>query len=127
MLGIGLTALMASFMSGMAGNVTAFNTVFTYDIYQSYIRRDAPDNHYLWIGRVTTVAGVVLSIACAYLATYFNNIMDFLQLVFAFVNAPLFATFLLGMFWKRTTGRWRILGIVDGTGGWREHAGADGC
>ncbi len=114
MLGIGLTALMASFMSGMAGNVTAFNTVFTYDIYQSYIRRDAPDSHYLWMGRVTTVLGVALSIACAYLATAFNNIMDFLQLVFAFVNAPLFATFLLGMFWKRTTSNGAFWGLLTG-------------
>jgi solute:Na+ symporter, SSS family len=114
MLGIGLTALMASFMSGMAGNVTAFNTVFTYDIYQSYIRRNAPDRHYLWIGRVTTVAGVALSIACAYLATYFNNIMDFLQLVFAFVNAPLFATFLLGMFWKRSSANGAFWGLLTG-------------
>ncbi len=114
MLGIGLTALMASFMSGMAGNVTAFNTVFTYDIYQSYIKRNAPDSHYLWIGRVTTVAGVVLSIATAYLATAFNNIMDFLQLVFAFVNAPLFATFLLGMFWKRTTSNGAFWGLLTG-------------
>ena len=114
MLGIGLTALMASFMSGMAGNVTAFNTVFTYDIYQSYIRRTAPDSHYLWIGRVTTVVGVALSIATAYLATAFNNIMDFLQLVFAFVNAPLFATFLLGMFWKRTTSNGAFWGLLTG-------------
>ena len=115
MLGIGLTALMASFMSGMAGNVTAFNTVFTYDIYQSYFRRDAPDSHYLWVGRVTTVVGVALSIATAYLATKFNNIMDFLQLIFAFVNAPLFATFLLGMFWKRTTGHAAFWGLLSGT------------
>ncbi len=114
MLGIGLTALMASFMSGMAGNVTAFNTVFTYDLYQSYIRRDAPDSHYLWMGRVATVAGVALSIATAYLAASFNNIMDFLQLVFAFVNAPLFATFLLGMFWKRTTGHGAFWGLLTG-------------
>jgi SSS family solute:Na+ symporter len=113
-LGIGMTALMASFMSGMAGNVTAFNTVFTYDLYQSYIRRDAPDSHYLWVGRVTTVAGVALSIGTAYLATYFNNIMDFLQLVFAFVNAPLFATFLLGMFWKRTTSNGAFWGLLTG-------------
>ena len=89
MLGIGLTALMASFMSGMAGNVTAFNTVLTYDIYQGYIRKQAPDSHYLWVGRITTIVGVVLSIGTAYLATTFNNIMDFLQLVFGFVNAPL--------------------------------------
>ena len=114
MLGVGLTALMASFMSGMAGNVTAFNTVFTYDLYQSYIRKNAPDAHYLWVGRVTTVAGVVLSIATAYLATKFNNIMDFLQLVFAFVNAPLFATFLLGMFWKRATANGAFWGLATG-------------
>jgi SSS family solute:Na+ symporter len=115
LLGVGLTALMASFMSGMAGNVTAFNTVFTYDLYQSYIKRDAPDSHYLWVGRITTVVGVALSIATAYLATRFNNIMDFLQLVFGFVNAPLFATFLLGMFWKRTTGHGAFTGLLCGT------------
>ncbi len=115
MLGIGLTGLMASFMSGMAGNVTAFNTVFTYDIYQSYFRKNAPDSHYLWVGRITTVVGVILSIGTAYLATHFNNIMDFLQLVFGFVNAPLFATFLLGMFWKRTTGDGAFWGLLTGT------------
>src|SRR6185369_14594916 len=98
-LGVGLTALMASFMSGMAGNVTAFNTVWTYDIYQSYIRKGASDQHYLWMGRMSTVFGIAVSVAAAYVATRFNNIMDMLQLVFAFVNAPLFATFLLGMFW----------------------------
>src|SRR5437667_2751927 len=98
LLGLGLTALMASFMSGMAGNVTAFNTVWTYDIYQSYIKKDASDAHYLWMGRATTVGGILLSMAAAYAASSFNNIMDMLQLVFAFVNAPLFATFLLGMF-----------------------------
>src|SRR5213075_2613600 len=76
MLGVGLTALMASFMSGMAGNVSAFNTVWTYDIYQSYIRRHAPDSHYLWMGRVATVMGVALSILTAYVAMHFNNIMD---------------------------------------------------
>jgi len=115
MLGVGLTALMASFMSGMAGNVTAFNTVFTYDIYQSYIRPHASDKHYLTVGRVTTVAGVLLSIATAYLAAQFNDIMDFLQLVFGFVNAPLFATFLLGMFWKRATGHGAFVGLLSGT------------
>jgi solute:Na+ symporter, SSS family len=115
MLGLGITALMASFMSGMAGNVTAFNTVFTYDIYQSYIRKDAPDRHYLWVGRMTTIGGVILSIACAYLARQYNNIMDLLQLVFSFVNAPLFATFLLGMFWKRSTGHGAFTGLVSGT------------
>lgn len=115
MLGVGLTALMASFMSGMAGNVTAFNTVFTYDIYQGYIKKNATDAHYLNVARVTTVVGTLLSILTAYLATYFNNIMDFLQLVFGFVNAPLFATFLLGMFWKRTTGHGAFWGLVSGT------------
>ncbi len=101
LLGVGLTGLMASFMSGMAGNVTAFNTVFTYDIYQSYINKHAPDSHYLTVGRMTTIVGVALSIGAAYVASSYNNIMDLLQLVFGFVNAPLFATFLLGMFWKR--------------------------
>jgi SSS family solute:Na+ symporter len=115
MLGVGLTGLMASFMSGMAGNVTAFNTVFTYDIYQSHIRPGAPDAHYLTVGRVTTVVGVALSIGTAYLATQFNTIMDFLQLVFGFVNAPLFATFLLGMFWKRATGHGAFFGLFSGT------------
>lgn len=114
MLGVGLTALMASFMSGMAGNVTAFNTVFTYDLYQSYIHRHASDSHYLTVGRVTTVLGVALSVATAYLAASFNNIMDFLQLVFGFVNGPLFATFLLGMFWKRTTGHGAFWGYISG-------------
>ncbi|MDZ4803074.1 MAG: sodium:solute symporter family protein [Bryobacteraceae bacterium] len=115
MLGVGLTALMASFMSGMAGNVTAFNTVFTYDIYQSYIKPKAPDSHYLMVGRMTTVIGIALSIATAYLAQQYNNIMDLLQLVFGFVNAPLFATFLLGMFWRRTTGHGAFFGLVSGT------------
>ncbi len=115
MLGVGLTALMASFMSGMAGNVTAFNTVFTYDIYQSYIRKNAPDSHYLTVGKITTFVGTGLSIATAYVAIQFNNIMDFLQLVFGFVNAPLFATFLLGMFWKRTTGHGAFAGLASGT------------
>ncbi|HUQ90583.1 MAG TPA: hypothetical protein VM120_02805, partial [Bryobacteraceae bacterium] len=115
MLGLGLTALLASFMSGMAGNVTAFNTVWTYDIYQSYIRKNATDGHYLMVGRLTTVFGVTASVLAAYLATRFNNIMDFLQLVFAFVNAPLFGTFLLGMFWKRSTGHGAFTGLVAGT------------
>jgi SSS family solute:Na+ symporter len=115
LLGLGLTALMASFMSGMAGNVTAFNTVWTYDIYQPYIKRGASDRHYLWMGRAATVFGIALSVATAYATTQFNNIMDMLQLVFAFVNAPLFATFLLGMFWRRTTGHGAFSGLVAGT------------
>jgi SSS family solute:Na+ symporter len=114
-LGLGLTALLASFMSGMAGNVTAFNTVWTYDIYQAYINKRATDAHYLWMGRMATIGGIALSIGAAYAATNFNNIMDALQLVFSFVNAPLFATFLLGMFWKRTTGHGAFLGLISGT------------
>jgi SSS family solute:Na+ symporter len=114
-LGLGLTALLASFMSGMAGNVTAFNTVWTYDIYQSYINKRASDQHYLWMGRMATIGGVALSVGAAYLVTNFNNIMDALQLVFSIVNAPLFATFLLGMFWKRTTGHGAFTGLISGT------------
>ena len=112
-LGLGLTALMALFMSGMAGNVTAFNTVWTYDIYQSYIRQGRQDSALLWMGRMAPCSA---SSSCGrgYLAAHFNNIMDFLQLVFAFVNAPLFATFLLGMFWKRTTGHGAFLGSARG-------------
>ena len=87
----------------------------TYDIYQSYIRPGAPDSHYLTVGRITTVVGVALSIAAAYLAGRYNNIMDLLQLVFGFVNAPLFATFLLGMFWKRATGHGAFCGLIAGT------------
>jgi len=115
LLGLGLCALLASFMSGMAGNTTAFNTVWTYDIYQSYIRRGASDQHYLWMGRVATVFGIGISVAAAYLARQFNNIMDLLQLVFAFVNAPLFATFMLGMFWRRATGHGAFTGLLAGT------------
>ena len=116
LLGLGITALMASFMSGMAGNVTAFNTVWTYDIYQSYISPNRSDQHYLWMGRMATIFGIVVSMGAAYLARNFNNLMDFLQLIFAFVNAPLFATFLLGMFWRRATGHGAFLGLALGTG-----------
>jgi SSS family solute:Na+ symporter len=123
MLGLGLTALMASFMSGMAGNVTAFNTVWTYDIYQAYIRPSATDAHYLWMGRMATVFGVAASVATAYVAAQFNNIMDVLQLVFAFVNAPLLGTFLLGMFWKRATGHGAFTGLVTGTAAAAMHHG----
>ena len=123
MLGLGLTALLASFMSGMAGNVTAFNTVWTYDIYQAHIRKGASDAHYLWMGRAATVVGIVLAIAAAYVASAFNNIMDMLQLVFAFVNAPLFATFSLGMFWRRSTGHGAFWGLLAGTIGAAVHHG----
>jgi SSS family solute:Na+ symporter len=114
-LGLGLTALMASFMSGMAGNVTAFNTVWTYDIYQSYINKEKSDKHYLRVAQLTTIFGVIVSIGAAYMARAFNNVMDFLQLIFAFINAPLFATFLLGMFTRRTTGHGAFTGLIAGT------------
>ncbi len=115
LLGLGLTALLASFMSGMAGNVTAFNTVWTYDIYRSYIRRNAPDRHYLQMGRIVTVVGIVLSVGTAYLASNFNSIMDYVQALFSIFNAPLLATFLLGMFWRRTTGWGGFWGLFIGT------------
>lgn len=123
LLGLGITALLASFMSGMAGNVTAFNTVWTRDLYEPYIRKGASDAHYLLIGRYATVVGIALSIVTAYMAAQFNNIMDALQLVFAFVNAPLFATFLLGQFWKRTTGHGAFWGLLSGTVGAALHHG----
>jgi SSS family solute:Na+ symporter len=118
-LGVGITALLASFMSGMAGNVSAFNTVWTYDIYQSYIRpatdnKEADAKHYLRVGRMATVFGVLVSIAAAYLAGLFGNIMDFLQTIFSMINAPLFAVIFLGMFWKRATGNGAFLGLLLG-------------
>ncbi|MBN1183071.1 MAG: sodium:solute symporter family protein [Bacteroidales bacterium] len=118
-LGLGLTALLASFMSGMAGNVSAFNTVWTYDIYQSYIRpatndKEKDEKHYLKVGRMATIFGIILSIGAAYIATQFRNIMDFLQTVFSMINAPLFAVIFLGMFWKRTTGHGAFLGLLLG-------------
>ena len=118
-LGLGITALLASFMSGMAGNVSAFNTVWTYDIYQSYIRptttdKASDDRHYLFVGRMATIFGVIVSIAAAYLASLFGNIMDFLQTIFSMVNAPLFAVIFLGMFWKRATGHAAFAGLLSG-------------
>jgi solute:Na+ symporter, SSS family len=107
----------------MAGNVTAFNTVFTYDIYQTYLKPGASDRHYLMIGRLATVFGIAFSIGAAYLTTRFNNVMDMLQLVFAFVNAPLFATFLLGMFWSRATGHGAFWGLLCGTSAAALHHG----
>jgi SSS family solute:Na+ symporter len=115
LLGLALTALLASFMSGMAGNVTAFNTVWTYDLYQAYIAPNKSDQHYMWMGRSITVVGVLLSIAAAYFAKKYNNTMDVIQLVFGFVNAPLFATFLLGMFWSRATSHGAFFGLLGGT------------
>jgi SSS family solute:Na+ symporter len=115
LLGLALTGLLASFMSGMAGNVTAFNTIWTYDLYQAYLAPNKTDAHYAWMGRAITVVGIGLSIICAYLVSRWSNAMDIIQLVFGFVNAPLFATFLLGMFWKRTTATGAFLGLLGGT------------
>jgi len=115
LLGLGITAMLASFMSGMAGNITAFNTVWTYDIYQAYLVPDHSDRHYLMVGRVTTLVETVLSIATAYIALSFNNLMDLVQLLFSFFNAPLFAIFLLGMFTEWATpwgGFWGLLAGV---------------
>jgi len=115
LLGLALTGLLASFMSGMAGNVTAFNTVWTYDLYQAYLAKNKSDDHYMWMGRCITVVGILLSIVCAYLVSNWSNAMDIIQLVFGFVNAPLFATFLFGMFWKRTTSAGAFFGLLLGT------------
>ena len=114
MLGLALTALLASFMSGMAGNVTAFNTVWTYNLYQAFFVPNKSDAHYFWMAKFITIVGIGLSIACAYFAKQYNNAMDIIQLVFGFVNAPVFATFLLGMFWARTTGIGAFLGLLFG-------------
>jgi SSS family solute:Na+ symporter len=114
LLGLALTALLASFMSGMAGNVTAFNTVFTYDIYQAYFVKGKSDHHYFITGKVITVVGILLSAGAAYFASRYNNCLDIIQLVFGFVNAPIFATMLLGMFWKRTTGTGAFFGLLGG-------------
>src|SRR4029079_779497 len=114
MLGLGLAALLASFMSGMAGNVTAFNTVWTYDIYQAYIKKDASDKALLRMGKMATFWGVAISIAAAYLVKNFDSLMDYMQLLFGFFNAPIFATFLIGMFWKRATGHGACIGLASG-------------
>ena len=109
-LGIALTGLLAAFMAGMAANVSSFNTVFTYDIWRPYFRRDRPDSYYLRVGRFATVAGVLVGIVTAFIASGYSNIMNYIQLLFSIFNAPLFATFLIGMFWKRATAVGRVLG-----------------
>ena len=114
MIGLGVIALIAGFMSGMAGNVSAFATVWTYDIYRSLIRKDASDRHYLKMGRWSTVLGVLISIATTYIVKHFNSIMDYMQALFSFFIAPLFATVLLGMFWKRTTAIAAFWGLLLG-------------
>ena len=98
-LGIALAGLLAAFMAGMAANVSSFNTVFTYDIWQDYVRKHRPDNYYLNVGRVVTVAGVLIGIGTAFIAAGFSNIMVYIQSLFSFFNAPVFATFIIAMFW----------------------------
>jgi len=115
LLGLGITALIAGFMSGMAGNVSAFTTVWTYDIYRALIRKDASDHHYVSMGRWSTVIGVAISIGTAYLVMDFKSIMDYVQALFSFFIAPLFACVLLGMLWKRATAAGGFWGLLSGT------------
>jgi SSS family solute:Na+ symporter len=115
LLGLGITALLAGFMSGMAGNVSAFATVWTYDIYRPLIRKDAPDSHYLSMGRWCTILGVLISIGTAYFVMQFLSIMDYVQALFSFFIAPLFGTVILGMLWKRTTSAGGFWGLLAGT------------
>jgi len=115
LLGLAITGLLAAFMAGMAANISAFNTVFSYDLWERYIRKDRTDDYYLRIGRLATVGATVIAIFTALLASSFSNIMDYLQTLFGFFNAPLFATFILGMFWKRMTGTAAWIGLISGT------------
>ena len=115
LLGLGITALIAGFMSGMAGNVSAFTTVWTYDIYRALIKKDGTDAHYVAMGRWSTVVGVAISIGTAYLVMDFKSIMDYVQALFSFFIAPLFATVILGMLWKRATPAGGFLGLLSGT------------
>ncbi len=117
MLGLGLTALLASFMSGMAGNITAFNTVFTYDIYQTYLVKSRSDSHYLRVAKMATVWGTALSCASAYIVLHFNDLMDYMQLVGILFLSPFFIVFLLGMFWKRPSALAGFCGMVAGFSG----------
>ncbi len=114
-LGVAVTALLAAFMAGMAANVSSFNTVFTYDIWQDYVQKDRPDDYYLRFGRLVTVAGVVIGVGTAFIAAGYSNIMNYIQALFSIFNAPLFATFIIGMFWKRMTSAAGIAGLVAGT------------
>jgi len=116
LLGLGITALIAGFMSGMAGNVSAFATVWTYDIYRAIFKKDATDSHYVSVGRWCTILGVLVSIGTAYLVMQFASIMDYVQALFSFFIAPLFGTVLLGMLWKRATPAGGFWGLLAGTG-----------
>ena len=115
MLGVAIAGLLASFMAGMAANISAFNTVFSYDLWQTYVKKDEPDGYYLAVGRIATVAATVIAIGTALFAAQYSNIMVYLQTLFGFFNAPLFATFILGMFWKRMTATAGWAGLVAGT------------
>jgi SSS family solute:Na+ symporter len=115
LLGLGITALIAGFMSGMAGNVSAFTTVWTYDIYRALIRKNASDEHYVRMGRWTTIIGVLISVGTAYLVMQFLSIMDYVQALFSFFIAPLFGTVVLGMLWKRTSPQGGFWGLLAGT------------
>ncbi|HTV56577.1 MAG TPA: sodium:solute symporter family protein [Terriglobia bacterium] len=114
LLGLGVTALIAGFMSGMAGNTSAFATVWTYDIYRSFIRKNASDSHYVAMGRWSTMVGVLVSIGAAYVVMQFASIMDYVQALFSFFDSPLFATVILGMMWKRTTPKGAFWGLAAG-------------
>src|ERR1039457_3202349 len=116
LLGLGVTALIAGFMSGMAGNVSAFATVWTYDIYQPYIRKMASDAHYVKVGRWCTILGVLLSIGTAYFVTQFKSIMDYMQALVSFFISPLFGTVIIGMMWRRATPKAGFWGLLAGTG-----------
>ena len=115
LLGVAIAGLLAAFMAGMAANISAFNTVFSFDLWQRYGVQDRPDRYYLQVGRLATIGATVAAIGTAYLASSFSNIMDYLQTLFGFFNAPLFATFILGMFWKRMTATAGWAGLVAGT------------
>jgi SSS family solute:Na+ symporter len=115
LLGLAIAGLLAAFMAGMAANISAFNTVFSYDLWQQYVKRDRPDGYYLKVGRWATVGATVIAIGTALIAAGFSNLMDYLQTLFGFFNAPLFATFILGMFWKRMTATAGWTGLVSGT------------
>jgi len=115
MLGVAIAGLLASFMAGMAANISAFNTVFSYDLWQQYVKKDEPDGYYTLVGRIATVAATVIAIGTAYFASNYDNLMNYLQTLFGFFNAPLFATFILGMFWKRMTATAGWTGLVSGT------------
>jgi solute:Na+ symporter, SSS family len=115
LLGVALAGLLAAFMAGMAANISAFNTVFSYDLWQQYVKKDRPDSYYLAVGRWATVGATVIAIGTAIIASGYSNLMDYLQTLFGFFNAPLFATFILGMFWKRMTPTAGWAGLVSGT------------